>query len=77
MGCTSECGAGRHSACVLAWCDCGCHHETIDAHHDGLHEAPDIRCQVCFPDGLGLTPCPCGSGAAFSVCHGADEGDDE
>ena len=56
MGATLECIEQEHAACIETWCDCGCHHALIDAHHDGAHTAPDWRCQECVKaarDGTG------------------------
>ena len=47
MGCTSECGSGYHDRCNLVWCDCGCHHALIDAHHAGAHTTCVRDCQEC------------------------------
>lgn len=48
MGSSTECVEQTHEACVATWCDCGCHHALIAAHHDGAHAAPDWRCQHCL-----------------------------
>lgn len=53
MGVSEACG-DDHEACVENWCDCGCHHEVIDAHHEGKHAgAPDWKCQHCRREAAG------------------------
>lgn len=48
MGCSADCNSGNHAACVLTWCDCGCHHDLYDAHFDGEHVEPHDRCHECI-----------------------------
>jgi hypothetical protein len=49
MGSAVECIDGEHDACSEVWCDCGCHHVTIEAHDRGEHErGTNARCQECL-----------------------------
>lgn len=47
MGATEECIEQKHEACIATWCDCGCHHDLVDAHYDGKHVEPNWRCHQC------------------------------
>lgn len=60
MGSSAECADDAHNACDETWCDCGCHHDLIDAHHAGEHATPVERCQACAESLPSLPECVAG-----------------